>query len=562
MISVDRKTVIQILGSLMSRPELLNDIDKYHLEPSDFSVQLDKFIFSAIYNLYLGGAEKIHASDVDTYLNENEIAKSLIDKENGLQFLMDCEAYSEPGNFNYYYRKLKKINLIRDLQRAGHDVSQIYSENPLDEGHFEINDKFERLDTIDIINKFKGEIADLEGKYVINSVVKEGDAYSGVRSLLEDLQKAPEVGLRLQGDIFNMITRGARKGKLYLRSASSGLGKTRTMVGDACNLAYPIRFEPKYNKWISTGEPEKVLYVMTEQEPEEIQTMILSYLTGINEEVFLYGMFKDEDMEKIMKALDIMEQYKDYMLTAQIPNPCASVIKNLFRRYNFQKGIENFFYDYIFSSPAMLEEYRDLGLREDVCLRLFTTSLKNLATELNVFILTSTQISNDTDGGFRNINNIRGSRAIVDLVDFACIMSRPSQEEQKEIEGFQKLFNFSPNCVTDVFKNRRGRWTQVRIWSYNDLGTCRKYDLFITTPDMKPIEEFQIIDFVQDKTQEQIDLENLYNDGLVSNEIEENLLKNVSEEMPETLLDEISKAFGDAQDRKEQIKQLSFDDLL
>lgn len=365
MVSVDRKTIIQILGSLMNRPELLSDIDKYQLEPTDFNQQLDKFTFSAIYNLYVGGAEKIHAVDVETYLSENEIAKNLMEKENGQQFLLDCETYSEPGNFAYYYRKLKKINLVRELQKSGQDVSQIYSEDPMDDDHFVINERFERLSTEDIINKIKGNIADLENKYVINSVVKEGTAFDGIRDLIGVLQQSPEVGVRLQGDIFNTITRGGRKGKLYLRSAGSGVGKTRSMVGDACNIAYPIRYEPKYHKWIATGKPEKVLYIMTEQEPEEIQTMILAYLTGYNEEMFLYGTFRDEHMDRIMKALDIMEQYKDYFLTAQIPDPSASVVKNLFRRHNLQKGVENFFYDYIFSSPAMLNEYRDLGLRED-----------------------------------------------------------------------------------------------------------------------------------------------------------------------------------------------------
>ena len=149
---------------------------------------------------------------------------------------------------------------------------------------------------------------------------------------------------------------------------------------------------------------------MTEQDPAEIQTMILAYLTGYNEEMFLYGTFREEHMDRIIKAIEIMEKYKDNMLFARIPDPCTSVVKNLFRRYNFQYGVENFFYDYIFSSPAMLDEYRDLKLREDVCLRMFTTTLKNLAIELNSFILTSTQISNDDDpkGGFKDFRNIRG----------------------------------------------------------------------------------------------------------------------------------------------------------
>ena len=42
---------------------------------------------------------------------------------------------------------------------------------------------------------------------------------------------------------------------------------------------------------------------------------------------------------------------------------------------------------------------------------MFTTTLKNLAVELNAFILTSTQLSNDDDpkGGFKDFRNIQGS---------------------------------------------------------------------------------------------------------------------------------------------------------
>ena len=45
-----------------------------------------------------------------------------------------------------------------------------------------------------------------------------------------------------------------------------------------------------------------------------------------------------------------------------------------------------------------------------VALRMFTTTLKNLAVELNAFILTSTQLSNDDDpkGGFKDFRNVQG----------------------------------------------------------------------------------------------------------------------------------------------------------
>ncbi len=396
----------------MQCPDFLSDTDKYSLDPTDFTQQIDKYVFTAIYNLYMGGAEKIHVSDIDGYFQDNVPAQKLLNENNNLQFLKDCETYADASNFNYYYNRLKKINLVRDLQRSGYDTNNIYCENPLNDRYNEINKKFEEITTQDIVKQIKIDLANLENKYVYNTVVEESKAYTGIKDLIKELKVKPEVGVRLQGEIFNTICRGGRKGKLYLRSASSGVGKTRSMVGDACNIAYPIRFEPKYGKWIATGTPQKVLYVMTEQDPAEIQTMILAYLTGYNEDMFLYGTYGDEHMDRIMKAVDIMEKYQDNMLFARIPDPSANVVKNLFRRYNFQKGVEVFFYDYIFSSPAMMGEYRDLKVREDIQLRLLATAIKNVAVELDAFIMTATQLSNEDDStrknGFRDVKNIRG----------------------------------------------------------------------------------------------------------------------------------------------------------
>lgn len=712
MLKIDRHVVIQVLGGLMNKPEYLCDTDKYRLEISDFPNALDKFIFSAINNLYNDGegATKIRAIDVLNYLKDNVNAKTLIEKENGEIFLQDCETTGEPENFNYYYQKLKKLNFLKDIESTGHNIDKFYCEDIFNPDYTKINENFERMSVNDILNELKLEVNYYENKFIFNTVVEESKASDHIDELIEELKEKPEVGCRLQGDIFNSVCRGGRKGKLYLRSAASGLGKalpnytriptpdgwktvgeinvgdylfdrmgnptkvlavypqaekkrvykvyfksgriaeccedhlwsyyknksenknelvtstlkeiinqslnlrdvfgnylysiplcgpvqyktkefkiepykmgkflsstlidykegndiakefpllaqsgnkyksipedylysdviqrfellsgllnsssidkkgeivfttiskalrtdvielceslgmiatfkkkknkvigeyyevkiktskknimklfklnhngailndkeienvdrddivkikatqfysnmtcfyvdndehlfltenfcvthnTRSMVGDACNIAYPIRFDRKKNKWVSTGSAEKVLYVMTEQDTEEIKTMILSYLTGYNEEIFLYGTYGEEEMPRIKQAIEIMKRYKDNMLLARIPDPSASVVKNLFRRYNIQYGVENFFYDYIFSSPAMLEEYRDLKLREDVCLRLFTTALKNLAIELNAFVLTSTQISNDRDdgGGFKDYHQIQG----------------------------------------------------------------------------------------------------------------------------------------------------------
>lgn len=915
----------------MERPSLLNDTDKYQIEPNDFPHQLDRYIYSAIYNLYVNGAEKIHTIDIDQYLKSNNSAANLMEKENGIQMLQDCEAFTETGNFNYYYNSFKKFALLRELEKSGRNISQFYCNNPLDPEYTQINEKFEKLKVSDIINRLKSEVATLEDKYNYNNEVEEVRAGDGIRTLLKDLQDKPEMGAPLQGDIFSMTMRGARLGKLYLRSASSGTGKaipnytliptvnglkrvdeiqigdylfdrygnptkvlhiypqkekkyiykiyfksgkvaecceehlwayrcnqsrnkeyinvkntrdllsmclekgfqnnkggyryavpinkslkfnqkiysidpyvmglilgdgsfcyhesqkgfnfssadeelpkkiceimnyasykknsghnynwmfepkegthknvwveeilkdypelwnkksedkfipneylygseeqrlnllaglldtdgsidekgrisystispylkdnvvwlcyslgytvtvfedkreqyttgvaycikimapksekpkmfklsrkyqkalqyanngkreenrewdsiiniekteekvdmtcftvdnkeslflmndcivthnTRTMIGDCCNLAYPIKYDTIEKKWIATGHCEKICYVATEQDISEIQTMILSWLTGINEECFLYGTFELQDSGRIMKAISIMEKYIDNFYLVRMPDPSASIVKNLFRRYNLQKNIQYFFYDYIFSSPAMLNEYRDLGLAEYVCLRLFTTALKNLAVELNAFIMTSTQVSNDDDkGGFKDYHQVQGAKQIVNLVDFACIMSRPTQDELKLVSSSYENLNYTPNVVIDVFKNRRGRWTQIRIWGYNDLGTCRRKDLFVTTPANKPIEDLIVIDFESNKNEEMEQLETYYNGEVLNNEEKDAVLDAFSQMVEQSQQahaehDEnfyISSAFENRVDNLRRLNDVGIGDLL
>lgn len=563
MIQIDRHTIIQVLGGLMNRPDLLNETDKYNLAPEDFPNSLDKYGFSAIYNLYADGANKIHAVDVISLLQENLVAKNLIEKENGVTFFQDCEVNSDEGNFNFYYNRLKKLNLLREIQLTGRDTNDIFCENPLDDNYVEINEKFQKMSVNDIVNILKSEVASFENKYSYNNLVEESYAADDILELIDEWRKTPEIGYQLQGDIFNTVCRGGRRGKLYLRSAPSSGGKSRQMVGDACNIAYPIRYDRNKREWVSTGSCEKVLYIMTEQDPEEIKTMILAYLTGYNEEIFLYGTYGEEEMPRIKIAADIMEKFKDNMLFARIPDPCSSVVKNLFRKYSIQFGVNIFFYDYIFSSPAMLSEYRDLGLQEHVCLRMFTTTLKNLAIELDAFIMTSTQTNSEDDpkGGFRDFRNLEGSKAIRNLVDLGCIFARVTPDELQLISKFVDNFGLKPNIVTDVYKNRRGRWTNIRIWSYYDYGTCRKQDLFVTSATMKEkLEDFVIMDFKNQDEQDFSDLLALYNNG----EIKEKVYKEYYMPADETneLVSDLEDAFGDREEREKFYKDKAFGDLI
>ena len=209
----------------MKHPTYLSQTDKYTLTIYDFYSSFEKYIFSAIYNLYKGGAEYITEVDIDNYFNTHDTAKKIFEKNNGIEYLQDALEFCQEENFPFYYRRLKKFNCLNDLKKAGYDTSKIYVEDLTNLKAKEVNEKFETLELEDIFMTIKKEIMSIESKYGTGDASETESAADGIKELIKELQKTPDVGAPLQGKIFNTICRGARSTKYYVRSADSGTGK-------------------------------------------------------------------------------------------------------------------------------------------------------------------------------------------------------------------------------------------------------------------------------------------------------------------------------------------------
>ena len=533
--TLDKQIVMQIFGSLMKQPELLSEVDNYSLIPSDFESAFERYIFISIANLYKEGAKNISIVDIDSYLSEKPHIHETFKKYNGIEYLQDAIDLSETSNFEYYYTKLKKYNALKDLQGLGYDTNLIYPNGDmLSDEDYKKREKFDELKVTDIFNTIKTDISVVEAKYGC-AAAQTAKANHNIRALIDKLQTMPEVGAPCQGDIFNTVTRGARKGKFYLLSAMSGGSKTRTMVGNGCFIAYPIRFDSKVNRWVSTGSCEKVLYVGTEQVLDEIQTMILAYLTDLNEDIILNGNYTEEQYNRIKIATEIMDAYEDNFIISQLPEPNLSQVKTHLRHHCLHDGCEYVFYDYIFATPSLLNEFRDLSIRADVALRMLSTLLKDLAVELDIFIMSATQITGQVEfkpGYIRNYMLLRDSKSIPDKADFAAIKAKVLPEELNLLDQVCKNMGVYPNQVTDVYKMRRGKYVDVRIWSYADLGTCRNRDLFITDVNMNILSDFEVKTMLLDYDDmgKASDLLALANEGLVEPRIEQQILERIEEQ--------------------------------
>ncbi len=485
---VDRSTILQVLGSLMKHPQYLSESDKYNLTPDDFYFKLDKYIFIAIDSLYRNGAEHIQPIDVENYLSTNESAKIIFKQQNGIEFLQDATYLSDEQNFPYYYKKLKKFNLLTSFQNKGFNIDEFYVENPLKPKDFEVNERFEKLDIEDILTGIKQKLLKIEREYIQNDTTETQNVFSGIEDIINAADAQIDVGIPIQGEIFNEVIAGARKGVFVLRSGSSGVSKTRQAVGDACYIAFPFRYDENLDKWVQKGSSEKVLFIATEQSAAEIQKMILAYLTGFNETKFRYGGFTEKEQLIIKQALYVLELFQDNFYIVRMPNPTIELVKTIVRENVLMHDIEYVFYDYIFISPSLLNEFKGFNLRNDEILLMFSTALKDLAVELNIFMMSSTQVNSNADSNqnIRNEASIAGSRSIINKADIGAIMARPTKEELELLES-EKGPSFRPNIVTDIYKVRSGEWNQVRIWSDVNLGNLRKEDLFVTNARMETL---------------------------------------------------------------------------
>lgn len=474
----------------MKKPSLLSEKDKYNLQPSDFESRFERYIFIAILNSYTNGAQTLSEIDIDNYLMEHKDQYLLFQQNNGISYLQDALDMSTPENFEYYYNRIKKFNCLKDLKKSGFDISEFYEENELNPRQFEINQRFETLKPKDIFDGLKRRIYKVEGEYVEGDASITTDISVGIDELLEKLKNSPDAGARFQGKYFNTVTRGARKGKYYIVSFPSGGGKTRLLLGEACYLAFPMRYSWETMEWKITGNAEKTLFIATEQAKEEIQTMVVAYLTGINEDVILYGHFTKEQQTIIDQAKEVIKKYKNNLMIVQIPMPSVEIVKSVIRQNCIVNDIKNVFFDYIFSNPALLNEFRDLRIREDVALLMLSTALKDLAVEQDVFMMSATQLNSSQDTnekGIKNQNSIRGSKSIVDKADIAMIGGLVPDDQRDQIAPYVAKYGM-PTQVYDVYKVRRGKWTNLKIWSNVDLGTCRRSDVFVTDSNIKEIE--------------------------------------------------------------------------
>lgn len=424
---IDVPSIVQVIGCVYKTPQLLDYSDKYILTEEDFPDQFHKIVFGVAFKLHELGSEKITLNSVLDYLSSRPKSEAVFIKQKGEEWLIKAVENAQPASFDYYYNRVKKMTLLRAFDYYGIDVSDIYDpDNIIDTKKKQLQeDQLDNATLEELAQKVQNKIDKIRAEFVDDEWGEAKQAGDGIEELIDSLKETPDVGVPLYGPLINTVTRGARLGKFYLRSAATGIGKTRSMIADICYIACNRIYDDIFG-WIKNGTSEPSLFIATEQDLSEIQTMMLAFIANVNEEHIMNGKYEGDEEERVREAARIIKNSPLYVEV--LPDFSLQDVENKIKKNIRDHDVKYVGFDYIHSSLKILEEVtRRAGgvkLREDNILFMLSARLKDICNQYNIFILSSTQLNGlYTESDTPDQNLLRGAKSIADWTNFYNLFS-------------------------------------------------------------------------------------------------------------------------------------------
>ena len=495
---VDTTAIMQVIGCVFNTPQLLDFTDKYTITDNDFPDEFHKTVFGAIYKIHGLGAQHVGLENIADFFSSRPKSAAIYKTNNGEKWLLQVSDNANQLSFDYYYGRLKKMSLLRAYDNYGIDVSDIYDpDNILDVKKKQLQEDILDNSTLEeIAQKVDMKIDKIRLEYVDDAFGQASQAGEGIMALIDKFKENPEVGVPMYGSLINTVTRGARLKKFYLRSAATGVGKTRSMIADCCYIGCNRIYDESFG-WIKNGTAEPCLYITTEQELEEIQTMMLAFLSNVQEDHILNGEYDGDEEDRVREAARILAESPIYI--EELPDFSLQDVENTIKKNLRDHDVKYVFHDYIHTSLKILEEIQKrsgVSLREDNILFILSNKLKDICNTYGVFIESATQLNGDwKDAKTPDQNLLRGAKSIADKIDMGALMLETSAEDKEALKPLCEKGNFEiPIIKIAIYKNRRKKYKGILLWCKANRGTCKIIPMFATNYqyELIPIEETKI----------------------------------------------------------------------
>lgn len=499
----DAAAALQVIGCVLEQPSLLAQNGEYFFNEEDFTNEFHRVMFGVLYNAYSMGTQHFNVQMIEDYLQGKEKSLGIYRANNGAEWIEKVKNNADITNFNYYYNRLKKMTLFRKYNEIGINLDWLYDPDEIIdiEKKERQNQYIDSLELDEIADMIDDKVLNVRETYVDNSSHVAKLLGDSVEETLEMLKEIPAIGAHLYDDYTNGICMGARRGKFYVRSAATGVGKSRSMMADACSLACE-RFW-KNNGWEDTGNHEPVLFISVELDEEELQTMAVAFIAGVSEDKVI-GLIDPsfEEAGRIVDAINILKNSNLYF--EFLPDYGLIDIENSIKRNIRKNKTKYIFFDYITTSMKIISDLaRQSGgmkLREDQVLFQLSSKLKDLASIYDVFIMSATQLN----ASFKtekvpDQTLLAGAKAIANRIDVGMIMLTATEEDKEEILPICETHGYPvPDIKMSIYKNRRGKHNNILLWMVANKGQCRYDTVFVTdfAGNLINKEEFTFFDSV------------------------------------------------------------------
>lgn len=394
-----------VLGTIITDSNILNDVRD--ILPADaFYITKNKDIYQCILDI----ADRGERVDIITVVNECQKKKLDVVPYDIAQLQMNYSPIinDHVGILVEKYRRRKLFEIGAILQSNSH--SEVNSINEV------LADVKEKLDGIFSSSR--------------ESVFTIKDA---VQAVYDNIDKNLKGGSQLTGSptgfsLFDKRSGGLQTSDLIIIAADSSQGKSSLAIKLAMNCGCPVAF-----------------YSM-EMKKEQIAARMISIESGIPSNEILYSKLLNEQIKVIDKGVSQVIQkpiYFDDRSTSNIYTILSSI-----RMMKIKYGIKGVIVDYLQILNVNMKGSNKEQQMGDVARR-----LKNIAKELDIWVIALSQLSRDSQNPAPSIARLRDSGQIAEAADMVILIYRPEIYGKKYTDEFSDK-STENTALIDVAKGR------------------------------------------------------------------------------------------------------------
>lgn len=394
-----------VLGSIITDPNILNEIRDI-LPVDAFYITKNKEIYQCVLDI----SDRGEHVDIITVVNEcqkNKIDATAYDIAQ-LQLNYSPMINDHVGILVEKYRRRKMFEIGSILQ------SNSYSEvNGVSEVLSDVKDKLDGLFT-----------NSREAVFTIRDAVQS--VYGNINKNLKGCSSL--TGNPTGFALFDKRSGGLQTSDLIIIAADSSQGKTSFAIKLAMNCGCPVAF------------------YSLEMKKEQIAARMMSIESGVPANEILFSRLDSGRIQQIDKGVSrVIENpvYFDDRSTSNIETILASI-----RMMKIKYGIKGAIVDYLQILNVNMKGANKEQQMGDVARR-----LKNIAKELDIWVIALSQLSRDNTNPVPSLTRLRDSGQIAEAADMVILIYRPEVYGKKYPEEFSNK-STEGTAMIDVAKGR------------------------------------------------------------------------------------------------------------